>query len=100
MSSAEEVAAAVSGAARAGLPIAATLTFDTHGRTMMGVTTADAVRLFDGLPVRPVAFGANCGNGHAQLPDSVVGLPAAAGGSDERRGGKECGSTGGSRVCH
>jgi len=79
MSSAEEVAAAVAGAARAGLPIVTTLTFDTHGRTMMGVTTADAVQLLDSLPVRPVAFGANCGVGPAQLLESVLGLTAAAG---------------------
>lgn len=79
MSAAEEVAAAVAGAAAAGLPIVTTLTFDTHGRTMMGLTTAEAARLADRLPVRPAALGANCGIGPAQLLESVLGLAAAAG---------------------
>src|SRR5690349_9969488 len=38
MSSAEEVEAAVAGAAEAGLPVVVTLSFDTNGRTMMGIT--------------------------------------------------------------
>ena len=35
----------VAGAAPTGLPIVATMTFDTHGRTMMGLTTAAAMAL-------------------------------------------------------
>jgi 5-methyltetrahydrofolate--homocysteine methyltransferase len=78
ISSAEERAAAVAGAARAGLPIVATMTFDTRGRTMMGLTCEAAMRLRAGLAVRPVAFGANCGTGPAQLVESVLGLMRAA----------------------
>jgi len=74
----EELAAAVEGAARAGLPIVATMTFDTHGRTMMGVTPEAAIGLRDALPAWPVAFGANCGIGPAQLVESVLGLMRAA----------------------
>jgi 5-methyltetrahydrofolate--homocysteine methyltransferase len=73
-----ELEAAVTGAAPTGLPIVATMTFDTHGRTMMGVTTEAAMRLRAGLAVRPVAFGANCGIGPAQLIESVLGLARAA----------------------
>ena len=73
-----ELEAAVKGANRAGLPIVATMTFDTGGRTMMGVRPADAIRHANALPVRPVAFGANCGIGPAQLLDSVLGLAAGA----------------------
>jgi 5-methyltetrahydrofolate--homocysteine methyltransferase len=78
ISAVEELAAAVAGAAQTGLPVVATMTFDTHGRTMMGVSTEAAMRLRDGLAARPVAFGANCGIGPAQLVDSVLGLAAAA----------------------
>lgn len=78
ISAIEELEAAVAGAARAALPIVATMTFDTHGRTMMGVTTAAAIGLRGALAVRPAAFGANCGIGPAQLVDSVLGLARAA----------------------
>jgi len=78
VSGAEELAAAVAGAATTGLPIVATMTFDTHGRTMMGLTPEAALGLRDALPARPVAFGANCGIGPAQLVESVLGLMRAA----------------------
>jgi 5-methyltetrahydrofolate--homocysteine methyltransferase len=54
------------------------MTFDTHGRTMMGLTPAAAMALRAGLAARPVAFGANCGIGPAQLVESVLGLARAA----------------------
>ncbi len=78
LSAAEELAAAVAGAARTGLPIVTTMTFDTHGRTMMGLTPEAAMDLRARLAVRPAAFGANCGIGPAQLVQSVLGLAAAA----------------------
>ncbi len=78
ISSAEELAAAVAGAAQTGLPVVATMTFDTRGRTMMGLTCEAAMRLCDDLAVRPAAFGANCGTGPAQLVESVLGLMRAA----------------------
>jgi methionine synthase I (cobalamin-dependent) len=78
ISGAEELAAAVAGAATTGLPIVATMTFDTHGRTMMDITTAAAMRLREGLSARPIGFGANCGIGPAQLIESVLGLMGAA----------------------
>lgn len=69
-----ELEAAIRGAARAGLPIVATMTFDTGGRTMMGIRPSDAMRHSKSLPTRPIAFGANCGIGPAQMLDSVLGL--------------------------
>ncbi len=69
-----ELAAAVRGAQLAGLPFVATMTFDTGGHTMMGIGPAEAMRMSKTLPARPVAFGANCGIGPAQLMDSVLGL--------------------------
>ncbi len=78
MSSLDELEAALAGAARAGLPSIATMSFDTHGRTMMGVTPADALGFCRALSDRPVAFGANCGIGPAHLVWSIVGLAGAA----------------------
>lgn len=78
MSSAEEVEAAVAGAAATDLPVVTTLSFDTNGRTMMGITPEAAVALFHRLPRRPRAFGANCGTGPGQLLATVLGLKAAA----------------------
>ena len=69
MSSLEEVEAAVKGARRTNLPVAATMTFDTAGRTMMGVTPAAYTEFATLLGLD--AFGANCGIGPAELLDSV-----------------------------
>ena len=77
-----ELEAAVRGAQRAGLPFVATMTFDTGGRTMMGIRPSDAMRRSKALPGRPIAFGANCGVGPAQLLDSVIGLVQGAEASD------------------
>lgn len=77
ISSAEEMAAAVAGAARTGLPIVATMTFDTNARTMMGFTPADFATLAPTLAVKPVAIGANCGVGPAELAETILGITAA-----------------------
>ncbi|GAB4384769.1 betaine--homocysteine S-methyltransferase [Albidovulum sp.] len=77
ISAAEEYAAAAEACARTGLPWCGTMSFDTAGRTMMGVTSADMVALVDGLPDPPVAFGANCGVGAADLLRTVLGFAAA-----------------------
>lgn len=78
MSAANETEAAAAGAAAAGLPIITTMTFDTNGRTMMGVTPAEAARLFHDLTPRPLAFGSNCGTGPAELVASILGLARAS----------------------
>jgi 5-methyltetrahydrofolate--homocysteine methyltransferase len=60
MSDLNEAKAAVEGARRAtDLPILVTMSFDTHGRTMMGVKPGDAARELWGMGVD--AVGANCG---------------------------------------
>ena len=73
MSALEEVQAALEGCASLGLPCVATMTFDTHGRTMMGVTPAKAVRLLHGV----IALGANCGNGPDELEAVIQAMRAA-----------------------
>jgi 5-methyltetrahydrofolate--homocysteine methyltransferase len=73
-----ELEAAVRAVDRAGLDYVATMTFDSGGRTMMGVHPEDAMRRSRALPRKPIAFGANCGVGPAQLMDSVIGLARGA----------------------
>lgn len=46
-------------------PIVATLTFDTHGRTMMGVKPEQAIEALAGLDL--IALGGNCGNGTEEI---------------------------------
>lgn len=78
ISGVEEITAAVSGASAAGLPVVATMTFDTAGRTMMGISPEQAVAHTHGLDTRLVAFGANCGIGPGTLVDTVLGLKRGA----------------------
>ena len=78
MSSLEEVEAAIAGARRVtDLPIAATLSFDTAGRTMMGVTGEQVAERLTALGV--AAVGANCGNNVADTEAAVVAIKAGAG---------------------
>ncbi|TXH38544.1 MAG: betaine--homocysteine S-methyltransferase [Rhodospirillaceae bacterium] len=78
MSAREEVAAAVKGAAKAGLPIVTTCSFDTNGRTMMGITPADFAQFVHTLDPKPVAYGANCGVGASDLTATILQMAAAA----------------------
>ncbi|MEM8653724.1 MAG: betaine--homocysteine S-methyltransferase [Pseudomonadota bacterium] len=76
ISAAEEYTAAAEGFALAGLPWVGTMSFDTAGRTMMGVTSTDMVALVASLAFPPVAFGANCGTGASDLLRTVLGFAA------------------------
>ncbi|HVI87278.1 MAG TPA: betaine--homocysteine S-methyltransferase [Dongiaceae bacterium] len=78
MSAMEEVAAAVKGAAKAGLPIVTTCSFDTNGRTMMGITPADFAKFVHTLEPKPVAYGANCGVGASDLTATIAQMSAAS----------------------
>ena len=75
MSSLEEVAAAAEAARATGLPVCATLTFDTARRSMMGVTPAEYARFAAEIGLDMA--GANCGVAPAELMDSTQGLIAA-----------------------
>ena len=77
MSGEEELRAAVEGAATAGLPIVTTMSFDTNGRTMMGITPTAFGALASSLGTQPVAIGANCGVGASELIATVMGITAA-----------------------
>jgi len=74
ISAPEEYRAAAEAAKLAGLPWCGTMSFDTAGRTMMGVTSAALAELVEKLPNPPVAFGANCGVGASDLMRTVLGF--------------------------
>ena len=77
MSSTEEVAAAIEAAKATGLPICATMTFDTASRSMMGVMPADFAEFARDSEANFI--GANCGIGPAELLHSVRGILTASG---------------------
>lgn len=68
MSSVEELGAAFDAGSTTGLPIVATMSFDTHGKTMMGISPDDLATWAGGRNKPPLAIGANCGIG----PEDVV----------------------------
>lgn len=76
ISAPEEFRAAAEAFALAGMPWCGTMSFDTAGRTMMGVTSADLVQLVESLPNPPIAFGANCGTGASDILRTVLGFVA------------------------
>ncbi|HMO09498.1 MAG TPA: betaine--homocysteine S-methyltransferase [Paracoccaceae bacterium] len=76
ISAPEEYKAAAEAARLTGMPWCGTMSFDTAGRTMMGVTSAAMVEMVEKLPNPPVAFGANCGVGASDLMRTVLGFAA------------------------
>lgn len=71
MSAPEEANAAAEAAISVGLPYVITYSFDTAGRTMMGLLPRAAAASVAALSVPPIAMGANCGVG---APDILVSL--------------------------
>ncbi|MGB0959622.1 MAG: betaine--homocysteine S-methyltransferase [Halocynthiibacter sp.] len=76
ISSPDEFRAAADAFNRAELDWCGTMSFDTAGRTMMGVTSAEFVKIVDDLSPAPVAFGANCGVGAPDLLRTILGFSA------------------------
>ncbi len=72
MSDLSEAKAAIEGAQRTTtLPVTVTMSFDMHGRTMMGIRPEDAVRELWGMNV--LAVGVNCGR---TLEENLVAVTA------------------------
>ncbi len=74
----EEGNAALAGIRRVApdVPVIVTMTFDTHGRTMMGLTPEDACAGLTGNGAS--AVGGNCGNGSAEVLAVVSRMHAVA----------------------
>lgn len=77
LSSEEEVDAAVAGARSTGLPVVCTVSFDTHGRTMMGITPEHFAHHCGSTDHGPTAFGSNCGTGAAELVIAILNMRKA-----------------------
>lgn len=77
MSAPDEIRAAAEAAIRVGLPYTYTGSFDTAGRTMMGLLPKDIHAVADGLASAPVALGANCGVGAADILASLLDMTDA-----------------------
>ena len=77
MSDISETIAAIRGAHDAApkLPIIATMSFDTRGHTMMGVTPEQAAAAL--LEAGAAAIGGNCGNGPEELVPVLERMHAA-----------------------
>ncbi|WP_050603458.1 betaine--homocysteine S-methyltransferase [Ruegeria sp. 6PALISEP08] len=76
ISAPEEFRAAAEAFALVDMPWCGTMSFDTAGRTMMGVTSADLAQLVETLANPPIAFGANCGTGASDILRTVLGFAA------------------------
>ena len=82
MSAHEEMLAAAAAARKVGLPYVITASFDTAGRTMMGIQPATfATQLMSGPDIaddqRPVAVGGNCGVGASDTLFAILNMTAA-----------------------
>src|SRR6478672_1696449 len=78
MSHLSEITAAIRGARQASstIPVIATMTFDTRGHTMMGVSPEEAARAL--LAAGADAVGGNCGNGPDELLPVIAKMRAVA----------------------
>ncbi|SHK31210.1 5-methyltetrahydrofolate--homocysteine methyltransferase [Shimia gijangensis] len=76
ISAPEEYRAAAEAFALADMPWVGTMSFDTAGRTMMGMTSQDMVQMVESLPNPPLGYGANCGTGASDLLRTVLGFAA------------------------
>jgi 5-methyltetrahydrofolate--homocysteine methyltransferase len=75
MSDLNETKAAIEGAREVcDLPVTATMTFDTSGFTMMGVSPEQALEALSVYNL--AAIGANCGNGPAEIDEAIEKMHA------------------------
>lgn len=78
ISSWEELNASVEAASAFDVPVAATLSFDTNGRTMMGVTATEVGEWWSHNSTPPTAVGANCGIGPGDAVSAALDITAVA----------------------
>ncbi|RVA54710.1 betaine--homocysteine S-methyltransferase [Mesorhizobium sp. M7A.F.Ca.US.001.01.1.1] len=77
MSAPDEIRAAAEAAIRVGLAYTYTGSFDTAGRTMMGLLPRDIHGVTDGLSQAPLGVGANCGVGASDILASLLDMTEA-----------------------
>jgi 5-methyltetrahydrofolate--homocysteine methyltransferase len=76
----QESEAAIEGANQTGLPVICSYSFDTNGRSMMGVTPADMVQSCAHEDHTSYACGSNCGVGASELVMAIRNMRNAPGG--------------------
>jgi methionine synthase I (cobalamin-dependent) len=74
MFSEDELRAAAEAAALHDVPAVVTMTFDTSGRTMMGLAPMDFLGLARSLRPALVAYGGNCGTGASDLLAGLLSI--------------------------
>ena len=74
MSAEEELECAILAAKNNNLPIVCTYSFDTHGKSMMGLEPKDLVRLAEKYYPDVIGYGANCGIGASELIGTMICL--------------------------
>jgi len=77
MSAPGEARAAAQAAIDVGLPYTYTVSFDTAGRSMMGLAPKDIHGVVEGLSEAPVGVGANCGVGAPDILASLLDMTEA-----------------------
>ncbi|MGN6548645.1 MAG: betaine--homocysteine S-methyltransferase [Pararhizobium sp.] len=77
MSSPEEIRAAAEAASRIGRPYTNTGSFDTAGKTMMGLPPKDIHGVAADVGAGPLAVGANCGVGASDILASLLDMTDA-----------------------
>ncbi len=78
ISSLDELSAAFDAAAKTELPIVTTMSFDAHGKTMMGVSAAQLGTWALERSRLPLAIGANCGIGPEDVVEAVRAINEVA----------------------
>ena len=79
ISAPEEFRAAAEAFALADMPWCGTMSFDTAGRTMMGLTSTDMAKMVGKLDHQPIGYGANCGVGASDLLRTILGIAEHSG---------------------
>lgn len=77
MSAAEEIQAAAQAAINVGMPFVFTASFDTAGRTMMGIAPDALGAVAETIPQAALAYGANCGVGASDMMLTMLEMTAA-----------------------
>ena len=77
MSSPDEIRAAAEAAVKVGLPYVYTGSFDTAGKTMMGLPPKDIHGVASDIGDGPIAVGANCGVGASDILATLLSMSEA-----------------------
>lgn len=78
ISAREEIIAAMQATEDLGVPVAFTVSIDTNGRTMMGLTANDVININHDLVKKADAVGTNCGVGASEVVAAISNLSNAA----------------------